>query len=218
MNFYLIVILSLTICIPALIGLIRFSRISEVYYPFIIYVWIGALNEILGAILVFTKNSNIINLNIYLLIESLLLLWQFTRWRLLNYKSFWSILLLFALLIFWVSENLIFFSITRYASYFTICYATLFTFLSIGNINRLIVTERKSLFRNPQFIICAAFILYFTLVILSEIFWIYGLTLGTVFSNYVNYISSIINFISIILYTLAIIWMPIKHRFTLPSS
>ena len=218
MNFYLILVLSLTICIPAVIGLIRFNKINEAYYPFIIYIWVGAVNEIIGTIFIYTQHSNIVSLNIYLLIESLLLLWQFVRWRLFDGRSYFVLLIATALLFIWVTENFSYFKITRYDSYFTIFYSALFTFMSISSINKLIVTERKMLVKNPHFIICSAFILYFTMVILSEIFWIYGISQNETFVSNVYSISVIINFISIIFYTLAILWMPIKHRFTLPSS
>ena len=218
MNFYLALLLSLTICIPALIGLIRIKIINEVYFPFIIYIWVGAANEIYGTFDIYSKHSNIASSNIYILIESLLLVWQFNKWRLIGSQNKISILMGIVLILFWITEIFFFFSITTYASYFTIFYSSIFTFISISSINKLIVTERKLLLKNPQFIICSAFIIYFTMVILAEIFWIYGVTQNETFALKVYSISIITNFISIILYTLAIIWMPIKHRFTLPSS
>ena len=218
MNFYLVISLSLSIVIPALIGLIRFKRINEAYHPFIIFIWVGAINEIFGVIMMYIQNSNIVNLNIYLLIESFLLLWQFTRWGILPKKSFWIPLLSISFIIFWIVENFIIYTITRYDSWFMIFYSALFTFMSISAINKLLVTERKSLIWNPIFIICAAFIIYFTTIILSEVFWVYGISQNETFASKVYSISVIINFISIIFYTLAILWMPIKHRFTLPSS
>ena len=218
MNFYLRVLLSLTILFPAIIGIIRFKKINDAYYPFIIYIWVGAINELLSVILLIWRYSNIINLNVYLLIEAMLLMWQFTLWRFFGKSKILRKLLYAALLSFWLTENFLLYSITRYDSYFTIFYSTIFTFISISSINQLIVTERKSLLQNPKFIICAAFVIYFTIVILSEVFWLYGVSQSVAFSNYVISISNITNFIAIILYTLAILWMPIKHRFTLPSS
>ena len=201
-----------------MIGLIRFKKINETYHPFIIYIWVGAINEIFGTIIIYIQHSNIVNLNIYLFIESLLLLWQFTRWKIFYNQQYLILLIGAILLLFWIAETFLYYSIYRYDSYFTIFYSVIFTFTSIISINRLIVTERKSLIRNPQFIICVAFVLFFTMVILSEVFWVYGITRSETFTSKVYAISIITNFISIILYTLAIIWMPIKHRFTLPSS
>lgn len=218
MNFYLGISLTLCIIVPALIGLIRFKKINEVYHPFIYFIWIGAFNEIFGLIMMYTIKSNIVNLNIYILVESLLLLWQFTRWGLFNKNSLWLKLIIVIAMIFWVTENFIISNITKYDSFFCIFNSTINTFMSISIINRLIATERRSLWKNPVFIICATFIIYYSMSILSEVFWIYGLTQNVAFSNNVYAITIITNFISIILYTLAIIWMPIKQRFSLPSS
>ena len=218
MNFYLTTILSLCIIVPALIGLIRFSKINEAFHPFIFCIWVGAVNEIYGTIIMYIQHSNIINLNIYLLAESLLLLWQFRRWNLFNKNSIWLKLIIISLLIVWVVENFFIASITQYDSYFSIFKSTIITLMSINVINRLIVTERRSLLKNPVFIICATFTIYYTITILSDVFWIYGINQNTIFTANVYYISVITNFISIILYTLAILWMPIKQRFSLPSS
>lgn len=218
MNFYLTTILSLCIIVPALIGLIRFSKINEAFHPFIFCIWVGAANEIYGTIIMYIQHSNMINLNIYLLAESLLLLWQFTRWGLFNKNSVWLKLIITSLLILWVAENFFIASITQYDSYFSIFKSTIITLMSISVINRLIVTERRSLLKNPVFIICATFTIYYTITILSDVFWIYGINQNTIFTANVYYISVTTNFISIILYTLAILWMPIKQRFSLPSS
>ena len=218
MNFYLTTILSLCIIVPALIGLIRFSKINEAFHPFIFCIWVGAVNEIYGTIIMYIQHSNMINLNIYLLAESLLLLWQFRRWNLFNKNSIWLKLIMISLLIVWVVENFFIASITQYDSYFSIFKSTIITLMSINVINRLIVTERRSLLKNPVFIICATFTIYYTITILSDVFWIYGINQNTIFTANVYYISVITNFISIILYTLAILWMPIKQRFSLPSS
>lgn len=218
MNFTLVVILSLSIIIPAMIGLIRFAKINEAFYPFIFCIWLGSINEIISVIIVTAHHSNAVNGNIYLLAESLLLVWQFQRWKLFNKNSIWFIGIVASLLFLWCTENFIISGITHFDSYFRIYYSTLLTFMSISILNRLIVTERRSLMKNPVFIICVALIIYYTMSILAEVFWIYGISLNKTFQTNVYHISVITNFISIILYTLAILWMPIKQRFSLPSS
>lgn len=218
MNFYLVIAFGLSIIFPAIIGLIRYAKINEAYHPFIYYIWIGSINEIFGLIMMYTIKTNIVNLNIYLLAESLLLLWQFKRWRLFSNNSIWLKFIIASLVLVWVTENFIISSITKYDSYFCIYNETINTFMSISIINRLIATERKSLWRNPVFIICSTFVIYYSMSILTEVFWIYGLSLNEALSKNINAISISTNFISIILYTLAIIWMPIKQRFSLPAS
>jgi len=217
MNFFLTAALSACIIIPAIIGLARFGKINKAYYPFIYCVWTGTINETLSIIIVSQHYSNSINGNIYLLLESFLLAWQFKRWNLFGSRNTWFIITLCSLLIVWCIENFIISEITLFNSYFRIFYCSLITFMSISVINRLIVTERKRLIKNPTFILCATFVMYYTLNVLSEIFWVYGNTQNKNFRLSIYDISVVTNFITIILYSLAILWMPIKQRFTLPS-
>ena len=48
----LIVVFSFSIAIAAIIGWIRFKKINPAYYPFVICIWIGLLNEILSYIVI----------------------------------------------------------------------------------------------------------------------------------------------------------------------
>ncbi len=82
MNFTLLVIFSFSIFIAAIIGGIRYARISAVYHPFLYCLWIGSANEILSYFLIRARHSTAINISIYILIESLLFTWQFKNWGL----------------------------------------------------------------------------------------------------------------------------------------
>src|SRR5688572_2358422 len=86
MNYTLVVIFSFSIAIAAIIGLVRFKQISPVYYPFLFCIWLAFLNEILNYILARTIGNNIINNNIYALLEAILITWQFKKWGLF-YRS-----------------------------------------------------------------------------------------------------------------------------------
>lgn len=83
-------------------------------------------------------------------------------------------------------------------------------------INRIIITERKSLIRNPVFIICLAFIIYFTYKVLLEIFWLYGLNSSREFRVEVYNIFKYINLFANLIYALAILWIPRKREYMLP--
>jgi hypothetical protein len=126
-------------------------------------------------------------------------------------------LIILVLMTTWALENFVFSKIIYFSSYFRIVYSFIVVILSIALINRLIVTERKSLLSNPTFLLCVSFVFYYTLKVMVEAFWVYGIN-NKNFSNNVYDISIITNFISNIIYAVAILWMPIKQRFTLPSS
>ena len=217
MNFWLITILNLYILVPAVTGLARFSKINKVYHPFIYCIWLGSLIEIVSNVFVLNGYSNAVVSNIYVLAESLLLAWQFRNW-----KSFEKGKILFPVIIAifsisWVLENFVFSKIIYFSSYFRIVYSFIIVMLSIIIINRQIVTERKSLLKNPVFLICIAFVFYYTLKVMVEAFWVYGIN-DKSFGTKIYYISIVTNFIANLLYTVAIVWIPTKLRFTLPSS
>lgn len=217
MNFWFVTILNMCILIPAVTGLIRFSKINPVYYPFIYCLWIGLINEILSNILVLFGYSNAIISNIYVLVESLMIIWLFTKWKLFEIRK---ILLRIIIVIFfstWLLENFVFSKIIYFCSYFRIVYSFVIVIMSITIVNRLIVTERKNLLKNSTFLFCIAFIFYYTLQVIVEAFWIYSVNENS-FSRNVYYISIVTNFITNLLYTVAILWTQTRQRFTLPSS
>jgi hypothetical protein len=68
-----------------------------------------------------------------------------------------------------------------------------------------------------MFLICNAFIIYFTFKILVEAFWLYGVNESVNFQAMVFDISSYINVFTNLIYALAVLWMPMKRVFTMPS-
>ena len=217
MNFWLTVILNLCILLPAIAGSIRFSKINRVYYPFIYCIWLGLIIEISSDILaIYYSYSNAAISNIYVLAESLLITWQFNNWKLFEKRKFIFQLIIVIFLVTWILDNLVISRINYISSYFRILYSFVIVMMSIIIINRLIVTERKNLLKNSVFLVSIGFVFYYTLKIIVEAFWVYGVNDKT-FSNNVYNISIIANFLTNLLYTVAILWMPTKQRFTLPS-
>ena len=216
MNELLVLITSFSITIPSIIGWIRFKKINPAYYPFVICIWIGLLNEILSYIVIHTENSNAINSNIYVLIESLLFTWQFKKLGIFDRaKPMFTLLVVFFIMI-WVIENFIISRITYFSSYFRIVYSFALSLMSINQVNSLIMKEKKQILMNSIFLICIAFILYYIYKVLVEAFWVYGLNNSRDFRNNVYLILAYINLICNLIYALAVLWMPKKHRFSLP--
>lgn len=210
-------LLNLCIVIPAITGIIRFSKINQIFHPFIYFIGLGTLNEIGSYLIIFNGFSNVIISNIYVLLESCLILWQFRNWKLFKKRRVFFGLVLVTFAVAWLLENFIFSHITIFCSHFRIFYSFCIVMCSIIVINSLITTERRNLLKNSTFLICIGYAFYYTLQILVEAFWIYGLG-DQGFSTNVYYISIIANFITNLVYTVAIIWIPSKLRFTLPSS
>src|SRR5205814_7501160 len=132
MNFTLVVIFSFSIFIAAIIGCIRFKKISPVYHPFLYCLWIGSANEILSYILVRRGFSTAINISIYVLAESLLFTWQFKNWGLFKRSKILFPILLGSLILFWGIEGFFIVKTQNTISYFRIFYSFLISIMSIN--------------------------------------------------------------------------------------
>jgi hypothetical protein len=215
MNIYVTYILNFSIIIGAIVGCMRFRRIHPTYYPFIFLIWIGFLNEIISTILVFSGYYNIVNFNIYNLVESLLITWQFYRWRLFddNRRFYHAMLLTFSFS--WLLDILFISGFSHFNSYFRIFYSFAMILMSINMINRMLFKERINFLKNPVFLICSGFIIFFTLTVTTEAFYVYGLKLSHEFQSSVNHILVSANLFCNLIYALAILWMPRRQVFSL---
>ncbi len=217
MNYWLRLVLSFTIIIPVVVSWWRFKKIPPVYHPFIFCLWLGLLNEVLSYVLSRVIHSNAVNSNLYVLAESLLLLWQFHRWQLFGKWPPLATITACAFIAVWLVENFITGHITAFSSWFRILYSFVIVLMSIVVLNGLLLREKRGLLTHPVFWICAAFCLYYTYNVLVETFWVYGLNRGKEFRMNVYAIKLVINVISNLIFTAAILWIPTKQRFTLPS-
>ncbi len=215
MNFYVTQALGFLIIIPAIAGWVRYKNINPAFYPFLIWIWVGLINESIGLIMMLRGYYNIMNFNIFLLIQSLLILNLFRRWRLFKpEKTYYLFFVIF--IIAWLGETVFISKLTNaFNSYFLIFHSFVIVLMSISTINMLLMKERALLVKNSIFLNCGAFVIFFTLSVLTETFWAYGLKLSPSFTNGINHIIVIANTFCIFVYTLAIVWMPKKQPFTL---
>ena len=158
--------------------------------------------------------SNAINNNLYYLLEGLLVVYQFKSWKLEPGSKYVYPGLVALLIIVWLAEILVFSSISVFASWFLIFYSYMITLLSITMTTNLLLKERKVLVKNSVFLICVGFIIYFTNAILVEAFYLYGVSASKVFQTAVVRIMTFINLFTNLLFTLAVLWIPTKQRFS----
>lgn len=213
MSYTLAVIFSFSIVVPSLIGWIRFREINPAYYPFIYCLWIGLANEVISFLLIRNGHSNAVNNNIYVLTESLLITWLFFKLGLFQRQKFLFPLFLFLLISIWSAEALYIRSLHVRYIYFRISYSFLIAMMSVNMINRQLLTEKENILKNPIFLISVAFVLYYTYKIILLSFQIYGVSQIPLVVAILG-IDSYLNLLSIIIFTLAVLWMPTKHRFS----
>jgi hypothetical protein len=216
MNFYISALLSATILIAGIIGIIRFNRIHNIYYPLLYFFWLAGFNELLSTTLAIKGVNTIVNGNIYVLLESFLITWYFKRIGVFNRKPVIFYCILTALTVLWILENFIFSTILRMSIYYRIFYSFAIVLMSIHAINTFITNSRGTLFKNSSFLVCTGFIAFYTYKVIIEAFFLYGLSsirFQIVVFDILVYINVVVNFI----YALAVLWMPKRQAFTLPS-
>jgi len=213
-NYVTAVILSLSILIAGIIGIVRFSQIDNKHKPFIYLIWVGCVNEGLSIYLAFNGYHTIVNGVVYDLCESLFLLWFFKNLGVFKKQRnlFYFLIVLFTVI--WFVET---FLKSRFGSsftyYFNVVYYFVVVLLSIRVINNLLFSE-KELLKNSTFLICIGLILFFTYGIISRMFWLYGLKNSIEFVMKVQSIYMLINFLSNLIYALAVMYMSKRQAFT----
>lgn len=216
MNYYFTQVASFSIVIPAIIGWARFHKINPAFYPFLFLIWIGLINETISTTLVHFGYYNIVNFNVYLIIEALLILWQFKSWQLFSPDSKSFQLAIFVIPLIWLIENIFISKISSgFNSYSKIIFSLVFVFMSISMINKILMKERQNLLKHSTFLICIGFVFMFTYSLLVEIFLVYGLKMSLNFQSNLNHIFSFMNLFCNIIYAFAILWMTKRQAFTL---
>lgn len=196
----------------ALIGLIRIRQVDRRFLPFIGLLWLGLLNEFISDFSIKHWQTNAPNTNIYFLFEAFLIVWQFAEWRLFSKRrTGWVIA--FSFVAVWVCEVLLFKGIQQFSSYYHIFACFVCVLLSIQYINRLIFSNSRLSLKNPEFLICSGFIFFNTLMVLVEVFWIYGLDVDFNFSARVYEIITYVNLLTNLIFAIAALWIPRKQTY-----
>jgi len=208
-------LISESILLPLIIGLVRLRRSGKAYRPFFLMIACAALNEPISFVFARMTRSNAIPNNIYALIEWLLIAWQFHKWGLLQTrKKVFYVLVLFVSLI-WVTEDLVLREITIYPPYFTVFYSFLIVLFCVNKINFMITHDDRKLYGNPIFLICIGFIIFFIYRIVYE--WAYQTSLyGTtgITDNIImlfSYVNALVN----VIFAIALLRIPHPQKFTL---
>jgi len=214
MHGYLLnIILNHSIFITAVVAAIRFKIVYSNYQPFIWLIWLGLINETISLALIYTKGYNTPNSNIYVLLEAMLILYQFCIWETIT--RLWLVLLIIFCTLVWIADNLIWHSLSSNNSLFRITYSIVITICSIKQIDRLLLSERLFLLKNPVFLICTAFLLYYSCKSFIEVFNAFHLQLSHACNRNIFTIMYVDDFVSNIIYAIAFVCIPRKQLFTM---
>lgn len=211
MNIFVSFLFAQSILLPVIIGLIRIRKIQRSYYPFVALIMLGALSELFSFLSIRYYQSNAVVSNTWCLVECLLILYQFYRWRFYAKPRAWYWMVPAVCVLIWITENIVFMQITRFGHVFRISYAFLLVMLSINEINYLITHENRQLFKNARFLICIGFIIYFLYQILFEgSFYRLEINKNEVVSNKIISLLVYINVLTNAIFAVAMLFIPVK--------
>ena len=196
--------------------MIRLRRIDRTYQPFFILLVTGFVNELInGYVVEIRHTSNAINSNIFVLLEWLLILWQFRIWGSFRSMTKAYYALLFLSCSIWITENLVLGHIREFSSYFRFFDSFCIVLLSVNKINFMITHDNRNLLRHPGFLICIGFIIYFIYKIIYE--WAYQTSLfgATDVTGKIIELIGYINALTNIIFAIALLKIPAPEKFTL---
>jgi hypothetical protein len=203
---------------PFILGCVKFRKLHTAYLPFLLFILAGFVAEMVTALLVELERSYHMALNIYTLFQAWFIAWQFKNWQLFRGKTklFWTLIIFYAVA--WLAENIYLGFSPVINSYFIIISSYIIALMSINIINRLVVKEHGSLLKSAVFLICIGWLFYFTYSIISESFFKFGLMENKpAFAIRVYALVQYMNIFTNFVYAFAILWIPSKPKFILPS-
>ena len=208
-------ILGYIIGIAATIGLIRFNKLQKAYQPFIFIVTLTFINHVLSLQLVKSSGTNVVNANIFVLIESVLYTTLFYNWGLFKKRKPLFFVLLILILSTWILDNCILNTIYTTNSLFRIVSSFILVFLSIEQLNVLIVTAKRNVLYNSIFLICCGLLIYYSFKATIEVFFFIRLKASVAFYTNIFAILVYLNLVVNFIFIWATIWIPRRQKFTL---
>jgi len=216
MPYWVCVFLEFTILISIVISFVKFKQISRDYLPFVFSLWVTLISSVVGLYFSLFHRNNAAPSNIYFIVFCLLILWQFKQWKLFAGcpKAFYG--LMGAFVASWVLDTFVVGSLFKFNPYARIIISFVIVILSI----QLLSGERQmpvlSFWRSSIQLILTAYIVLFTVKIITEFFWQYGVILGDDFMISIFYFYIFVNFLANLLYALAMLWIPVTTRYSWP--
>jgi len=204
--------------VPAFATIGRYKHSLASYRPFFWFIWIGAITEAIALICIFVlrMKNNLINSNIYVLVEFGILLWLFYKWNEGQKGRKYPVLFIIGLVI-WVFDNFYFHKLTTINSQFRVYYCVIILYLSVNQINKLIIFEKKNLMKNAMFLACVTFVCFYSYKAFVESFYLLEKSFSGAFYRMLFSIMQFVNLISNLVFSIVVLCIPKKREFTIPS-
>jgi|688.fasta_scaffold383719_2 hypothetical protein len=217
MPYWLVVLLEYSIIISIGFSLQKLRHVEKEFIPFIISLWVNFLACIATDFAIYMWEGNAVVSNIYFILFCVLIVWQFKQWGLFSHRprAFYVVVAMFVLI--WSVDNLLLGNLNSFNPYARILNSIVIVLLAIHLLSSELVPTSESFWKSPRQLILVAYILLFTVKLITEVFWQYGMQIGDLFLVYIYILYQIVNFFANLLYSLAVLWIPDTTRYSWPS-
>ena len=211
----LMTLLSLSICVPAILVLYKLKVVNKIFIPFFILILVSLLVEIASNVLYYRKISTAALQNYYVLFEFFCWLKFFINLREKKSGKYFNIIVAACVagIILWVVDNFFISNINQYNLWYKVYYSFVLLLLSLDQINAMIVYRKKSLRKNAVFIICIGLIVFFCYKIFLEVLWNFGAVVSRDLLKNFFTVQTFVNAFVNLLFALAVLWIPTKRYF-----
>lgn len=190
--------------IPSIAALCTFKKSTVSIKIFSYILWLGTINEIISSILIYRFSiTPMYNINIYVLIESLLLLFLFERLKVFNNKKQLFFIVISLFITTWCIEMFVVYDLSVFSEYFITFYSVIISMVAIKHINLLVKHEKVSFLKTPSFIISIGIIFFYTYSTFVQVYFLKPLNIKTDLQYKIYDILLFVNIIANLIFTFA---------------
>ncbi len=205
-------IFTYTIVFSVFIALLKIRRVERSYFPVIIFLCYGLLNEIVSEFSIYYFQNNAPNSNVYVLVSSLIVLYQLNTFSIKKPNILVTILILSLLVFSWLIENFFIYTLWRFNAFNNILFYLVIVFFSIRVLAQDMFTGLSAKSDKVIFLISVIFLLQYLVSLIVELFWIYGIYSSSLFLTNIYWIISWMSLVVNLMYILAVLWIPKKRE------
>ena len=162
MSYFLFTMISaLSIAVPCIAGLFRLKQmLLKRNLPLFILLFTGLANETVSFLVIKCHKPNLLNSNLFTVIEYLIYVWLFMNIRAKHFKSIWIGLIIGITT--WILDNFILHSLRSSNSLFRIVSSLMICWFCIDKLSELTLTVVSDRFKKIDLLLCLSLLAYFT--------------------------------------------------------
>ena len=178
----------------------------------IIFLCYGFLNELITDFSIYFFQNNAPNSNLYVFLSSLIVLYQLDIWSIKKPSKIITNLTLSILVLSWVIENFFIYSIWRFNTLNNVLFYFVIIIFSIKILAQDLFAQLPAKSAKVIFTLSVIFLLQYTVSLIVEVFWIYGINSSSLFITRIYWIISYMSLVVNLMYIIAVLWIPEKRE------